>query len=128
MWYYGLIICAAATSTCNIQTSPGVETFDKCLNVQAVMNQKFIGAQILSRLYLSDGSGHHLNFGCFEYEVIGYDETKEVDKKLVELETWHRFSPQARPKPDKNIKRILKREFYDYPRPPWQQVPGKLVR
>ena len=123
MWFYGLVLCAAAT--CNLHTSPGVETFDKCLTVQAAMNQKFIGAQILSRLYLPDGNGHHLNFGCFEYEVIGYDETKELDKKLVELEAWHRFGPQARPEPDKNIKRILKGEKYDYPRSPWQQIPGK---
>ncbi len=106
----------------------GVSTFDKCLDAQAEMNLKYIGAQIPARLYFEDGSGYHVNFGCFEYDPFGTEETKGIDEKMVRLKVWQKYGPDARPKPDLNIRRVLKRELYDYPRPPWQQVPGKVLR
>lgn len=116
------MICSV---TCGINISVGVSTFDKCLDVQAEMNQKYIGVQLSGRLYFTDGSGYHVNFGCFEYKLQNDKKFAGINNKLLRLRAWNKFGPYSKPPPDSNIRRVLKRQFYDYPRPPWQQVPGK---
>ncbi len=120
MWYVGQVIC---TVTCSLNVAGGVLTWDKCLDLQAAINYAYTGYQMPSRHNYHPG--YYLNFGCYEYDPINTKETKKVDDMRVRLKAWQIYGPQARPPRDLNINRILKREKYDYPRPPWKQVPGK---
>ena len=105
MFYAGVVAC---TTVCQIIfTYPGVISFDECLTVLSKYNKKITKLQIAPKL---TGKSFFYNFGCFEIK-------KTIDKDGVEAAVFKKFG-QASYIPDKNIKRILKRRYYDYPQNP----------
>ncbi len=89
-------------------TYPGTLTHDDCLVELADYNEKIRGNQIAPKM---TGTTLFYNSGCFEIDDY------MVTRKDVKLVLWRKFGPAAYV-PDKNIKRILKRQYYDYPQNP----------
>ncbi len=104
MFYAGVVVC---TTICQIVFSyPGVIAFDDCLTALAEYNEKIRKYQIAPKM---TGSTLFYNSGCLEIKT-----TTTMTEDSVKNAVFKKFGPAAYV-PDKNIRRILKRQYYDQP-------------